>query len=127
MIRFYIGAGRGRKAFAVWAGAFCQLFLTRRMPEIGRRPAYITDNPFKPGILDKTLRLCHNRRDAAAGNPAALVEGNGAKVTGTKTAPVLHDRKLHFRNGRDTALFFIRRMVHPLKRHGKYCIQFRCI
>ena len=84
---------------------------------------YISLESVKPC---KELCLVYDRLLAASPYFSALMECYGTKSTASETPSVSCYAELHFLDSWHTAIFFIRRMICPLKRKLVEHIQFLC-
>ena len=95
-----VGAGLGRQAvLAAGAHPLFHLLAAGREAEIRRGAAHVVDVALEVGLVGHPLGLGHDAVGAAAGDPAALVQLDGAEVAPSKAPPVLDDGELHLPDG----------------------------
>ena len=84
--------------------------------EIGGRTADIVDISLEVRLFDQKLCFSDDRLLASCRNKSALMKCNRTKIARTEAATVVSDRKLDLLNRRNTARFFINRVICPLIR-----------
>ena len=109
-----VGAGLGRQAvLAAGAHSLEHLFPAGGEPEVRRRAADVVDIALEVGLVGHPLGLGHNAVGAAAGDPAALVELDGAEVAPAEAPTVLDDGELHLPDGGHAPHGLIDRVIPP--------------
>ena len=114
VIRPQGGAGLWREAFFPLAQPLGQLSLAGGAAEVGRRPAHVVDIAFEARQLDQLFSLPHHRLLTAAGDPPALMIGQGAEVAGPEAAPVVSDGEAHLLDARHPAQRLVAGVIRPL-------------
>ena len=104
MIHLQRGARRWRQAFFPGAEPLCFLLPAGGLAEVCRRPAYIVYVSLEIRQRRQQFCLAQHALLGARRDHAPLVERDGAEVAPAETAAVVHKRKLHFLDGRHTAL-----------------------
>mgnify|MGYP000972874955 CR=1 FL=1 len=104
VVHDHVGAGGGGQAvLAAIAHAPQHLLPAGREPEVGGGAADIVDVALEIRLVGHPFGLGHNAVGTAAGDPAALMQLDGAEVAAAEAAAVLDDGELHLPDGRHAA------------------------
>ena len=103
VVRVQVGAGLGGEAAAVFAHSAPLLLLAAGVAEVGAGAAHVVDVALELRVVGQQLRLLQHGLDGAAGDHAALVEGQGAEIAPAEAAPVVGDGEANLLNGGDAA------------------------
>ena len=126
VIHDQLGAGRrGKTVLAAIAHAILHLLAAAGHTEVGGGAAHIVNVALEVRLVGHPLGLGHNAVGTAAGDPAALMQLNGAEVAAAKAATVLNDGKLHLADGRHAAHLLIHRVIPAGKGQGVDLVQLR--
>ena len=117
-----VGAGPREKAAAVLACPRCQLLFTCRLPEVGGRAAHIVDIAFEIWLLGEPDGLVYDGLMAPRLDDPPLVEGEGAEVAASETAPGADEAEFHLFYGRYSPLGLVDRMDSSHVWQGIYLV-----
>ena len=111
-----VGAGLGRKAAPVGAGAALELLLARGDAEVRRGTREVVYVALEVRVLGHEARLAQDGGVAAALDDAALVEVERAEAALSQAAAVVRDGELDLLDGGDAAGGLVHGVVGPLVR-----------
>ena len=109
-VHLQVGAGLGRQALPVLAGADLELLFAGGEAEVGRRPAHVVDVSLEVGELGQQPRLLQDGLRAPGLHDAPLVERQRAERARAEAPAGAGDGELHLRKGGNAAL----RVVHGM-------------
>ena len=123
MIYLHCTAGPGPQAIFLFTDSFRQLFFAGGIVEIGRWSADIVNVSLKVIQLCQLFRFTDDRLFGSASDLTPLMQCDGTKAASAKASSVSSYAESHFFDRRNTALFFIHRMICPFKIHIIQIIQ----
>ena len=119
MIYFQVRTWSWKQALTVFANASGELFVTGWSPEVCCRTTYIMNITFEIRVPDNLFCLINNGFMTSCLNDSSLMESQCTKAASTIASTVADQTEFYFLNGRNTARFFIRRMISS---HIRQCI-----
>ena len=111
-----LAAGLRRQAvLAARAHPVFHLLFAAGQAEVCSGAAHVMNVPLETRRMRHGLGLAHHAVRAARGDPAPLMELDGAEITAAEAAAVMDDGKFHLFNGRHAAQRFVGGMIAPRK------------